>query len=108
MYSVASRCPKTLDLESPKASSKMGISVTHPDQASLSEGSYREPDLAVICPTNRTYGNLELGPLIHSARSNITGSTESARCAGIHVASRPISDIAKTTPASTSGSRGVA
>jgi hypothetical protein len=45
---------------------------------------------------------------IHSARSSITGSTDSARCAGIQVASRPISDIAKTTPASTTGSRGVA
>jgi hypothetical protein len=53
------------------------------------------------------YGNLEAAP-IHSARSSITGSTDSARCAGIHVASRPISDIAKTTPARTSGSRGVA
>src|SRR6266487_2825565 len=49
----------------------------------------------------------EPGP-IHSSRSSIAGSTESARCAGIHVASSPSNDMATTTPASTSGSRGVA
>jgi len=45
---------------------------------------------------------------IHSARSKIRGSTESARCAGIQVASSPNNNIASTTPDSTSGSRGVA
>ena len=44
----------------------------------------------------------------HSSRSNIMGSTDSARRAGIHVASSPSNDIARTTPAKTSGSRGVA
>jgi hypothetical protein len=46
--------------------------------------------------------------LIHSSRSNIAGSIESARCAGIHVATNPSNAIARTTPANTSGSRGVA
>jgi hypothetical protein len=45
---------------------------------------------------------------IHSSRSSIKGSTDRARCAGIHVASSPSNDIARTTPANTSGSRGVA
>ena len=45
---------------------------------------------------------------IHSSRSRIKGSTDSARCAGIHVASSPSNNIARTTPANTSGSRGVA
>jgi hypothetical protein len=44
----------------------------------------------------------------HSSRSSIKGSTDSARCAGIHVASSPSNNIARTTPANTSGSRGVA
>src|SRR5437660_3464342 len=47
-------------------------------------------------------------PQVHSSRSRIKGSTDSARCAGIHVASSPSNDIAKTTPTNTSGSRGVA
>jgi len=46
--------------------------------------------------------------LVHSSRSNIIGSIDSARCAGIHVASTPSNDMARTTPANTSGSRGVA
>src|SRR5450755_3212046 len=41
----------------------------------------------------------------HSSRSSFNGSSESARCAGIHVASRPRNNIAKITPPSTSGSR---
>jgi hypothetical protein len=45
---------------------------------------------------------------IHSSRSSITGSTDSARRAGIHVATSPNNNIARTTPAKTSGSRGVA
>jgi hypothetical protein len=45
---------------------------------------------------------------VHSSRSRIKGSTEMARCAGTHVATRPTSAMARTTPASTSGSRGVA
>lgn len=44
----------------------------------------------------------------YSSRSRIRGLTESARCAGIHVASNPSAAIARITPASTSGSRGVA
>ena len=45
---------------------------------------------------------------IHSSRSSIMGSIDRARCAGIHVASIPSKDIARTTPAKTSGSLGVA
>src|SRR5262245_58698385 len=44
----------------------------------------------------------------HSARSNIRGLTDSSRCAGIQVASSPSDSITRTTPANTSGSRGVA
>ena len=44
----------------------------------------------------------------HSSRSSGTGFTESARCAGIHIARSPSSNIANTMPANTSGSRGVA
>ena len=44
----------------------------------------------------------------HSSRSSVTGSIDSARCAGIHVAISPSNAIARTTPARTSGSRGVA
>jgi hypothetical protein len=45
---------------------------------------------------------------IHSSRSSIAGSIDSARCAGIHVASSPSNNMARATPARTSGSRGVA
>ncbi len=45
---------------------------------------------------------------VHSSRSSIIGSIESARCAGIQVANSPSKAIARTTPANTSGSRGVA
>ena len=55
------------------------------------------------CPTI----SLSISP-IHSSRSSIKGFTDSARCAGIHVASSPSNDIARTTPDRTSGSRGVA
>jgi len=44
----------------------------------------------------------------HSSRSSINGLTDSARCAGIQVPSNPRSAIATTTPASTTGSRGLA
>jgi hypothetical protein len=44
----------------------------------------------------------------YSSRSNVTGSTDIARRAGIQVAKSPSTDIAMTTPASTNGSRGVA
>jgi hypothetical protein len=47
-------------------------------------------------------------PLPQSSRSRIRGLTDSARCAGIHVASNPSAAIARTTPARTRGSRGVA
>src|ERR1700733_16268648 len=47
-------------------------------------------------------------PLPQSSRSRIRGLTESARCAGIHVATRPSKAMATTTPARTNGSRGVA
>jgi hypothetical protein len=46
--------------------------------------------------------------LIHSSRSRIAGSIDSARCAGIQVATRPSNVIARTTPVNTRGSRGVA
>ena len=46
--------------------------------------------------------------LLYSSRSRIKGSIDSARCAGIHVASSPSNDIARITPTNTSGSRGVA
>jgi hypothetical protein len=44
----------------------------------------------------------------HSSRSSVEGSSDSARCAGIHVASSPSNAIATTTPVNTRGSRGVA
>jgi hypothetical protein len=44
----------------------------------------------------------------YSSRSRIRGLTDSARCAGIQVASNPSAAIARTTPARTRGSRGVA
>ncbi len=44
----------------------------------------------------------------HSSLSNIIGSTLSARRAGIQVATNPSITIARTTPANTAGSRGVA
>ena len=44
----------------------------------------------------------------HSSRSRTRGLMDSARCAGIHVASNPSAAIARTTPARTRGSRGVA
>ena len=60
------------------------------------------PDYARDVPTRGA------NPLPQSSRSRIRGLTESARCAGIHVASSPSKAIATTTPASTNGSRGVA
>jgi hypothetical protein len=50
---------------------------------------------------------LSLKP-IHSSRSSCIGSIDSARCAGIQVASNPSNAIARTTLANTTGSRGVA
>jgi hypothetical protein len=44
----------------------------------------------------------------HSSRKRIEGLTDSARCAGIQVAISPSNNMASTTPANTSGSRGVA
>ncbi len=44
----------------------------------------------------------------HSSRSSVKGSSDNARCAGIQVATSPSNNIATTTPANTSGSRGVA
>ena len=44
----------------------------------------------------------------HSSRRSIAGSTDSARCAGIHVAISPSNAIARTVPVNTMGSRGVA
>ena len=52
------------------------------------------------------HGAIPVAREAHSSRSRINGSTDSARCAGIHVASRSSNDIARTTPASTRGSRG--
>ena len=46
--------------------------------------------------------------LIYSSRRSIAGWTDSARWAGIHVATRPSNDITRTTLSITSGSRGVA
>jgi hypothetical protein len=45
---------------------------------------------------------------IHCSRSSSIGSIDNARCAGIQVASSPSNNIARTTLANTSGSRGVA
>ena len=44
--------------------------------------------------------------LAHSSRSNVKGSIESTRRAGLQAASTPSKDIVRITPASTSGSRG--
>jgi len=49
-----------------------------------------------------------LARVVHSSRMSIKGSTESARRAGIQVATSPSNNIARTAPANTSGSRGVA
>jgi hypothetical protein len=57
---------------------------------------------------SRTISDSLCAALVYSSRSSIMGSTESARRAGIHAATRPSSAMARTTPASTSGSRGVA
>ena len=57
--------------------------------------------------TDATNSNFNATPT-HSSRSRIKGLTDSARLAGIQVATSPNSSIARTTPASTSGSRGVA
>jgi hypothetical protein len=51
---------------------------------------------------------IPLRPRTHSSRSRITGSSDRVRCAGIQVAASPSDAIARTTPASTRGSRGVA
>jgi Fic-DOC domain mobile mystery protein B len=51
---------------------------------------------------------LSITAAVHSSRSNVIGFTDSARRAGIHVASSPSNAMARTTPARTSGSRGVA
>jgi hypothetical protein len=48
------------------------------------------------------------GTGFYSSRSRTKGSRDRARSAGIHVAATPSRDIARTTPARTSGSRGVA
>jgi hypothetical protein len=47
-------------------------------------------------------------PPAQSSRSRTIGSTESARCAGIHVAARPNEAMARTTPANTKWIAGVA
>src|ERR1035438_1604696 len=39
--------------------------------------------------------------LDYSSRSSLPGSTDNARCAGIQVATRPSTSIARTTPANT-------
>ena len=44
----------------------------------------------------------------HSSRRSIAGSTDSARCAGIHAAISPSNAIAITVPVNSRGSRGVA
>ena len=44
----------------------------------------------------------------HSSRSNVIGSSDRARRAGMNVATSPSRVIARTTPVSTTGSRGVA
>lgn len=46
--------------------------------------------------------------VVHSSRSSVIGSIDSARCAGIHVATSPSNNIARTAPPNTSGSWGVA
>ncbi len=48
------------------------------------------------------------GAVVHSSRNSSKGSTDIARCAGIHIATNPRNDMARTTPAKTTGSRGVA
>ena len=45
---------------------------------------------------------------VHSSRSSAAGSIDSARRAGIHAASSPNKNIARTTPDNTTGSRVVA
>ena len=44
----------------------------------------------------------------HCSRNRVQGSIDNARCAGIHIASSPTNNIARTTPPSTRGSLGVA
>jgi hypothetical protein len=61
-------------------------------------------DAQLSSGSRRTYSNP--CPVVHSSRSRIAGSMESARCAGIHVATSPNNDIARTVPTNTNGSRG--
>jgi hypothetical protein len=61
----------------------------------------------VVWIIERSFGRGRLA-FSHSSRNRINGSTDSARCAGTHVDSRPSSAMAATTPPSTNGSRGLA
>jgi hypothetical protein len=67
----------------------------------------RSPFLPQVSTVLKCAETLSLKP-IHSSRSNIMGSTDSARRAGIQAAISPSDNIARTTPVTTSGSRGVA
>jgi len=68
-------------------------------------GVARGRAIGSVCPSSTSR---RFETLLHSSRNRTRGLTESARCAGIHVASNPSAAIASTTPARTRGSRGVA
>lgn len=78
----------------------------HEFESRILEWFTRDPRLAVHA--NRLQRAKGLPAFVYSSRSRTSGSTERARRAGIHVASKPSSDIARTTAINTNGSRGVA
>lgn len=51
---------------------------------------------------------IDLHPGFYSSRRSVAGSIDSARRAGIHVATSPSNAIARTAPVMTSGSKGLA
>ena len=67
-------------------------------QSVLTEPRWKRADPS--CESKKLFQSV---PAAHSSRSNIIGSTDSARRAGIQVARSPNSDIATTTPAHTTG-----
>ena len=84
--------------ECDKGGTKNGHQLTLPEEAPGTEPFVRQNSFA----QSNGLGSRSL------LAQQYQGSTDSARCAGIHVASSPSKAIARTTPPSTSGSRGVA
>jgi hypothetical protein len=80
-------------------------------RAAPSETGKRKKLIKTLAGTVRNSSEaIPFGPAarIYSSRNRIIGSSDRVRCAGIQVAASPSDAIARTTPASTRGSRGVA